>query len=80
MNVFSTGSMERGVKYSMGLSENAWRKITAVWETTPTLCRIIQDIDRFSKALDRIIESEGSFVVEYYGCHGHLRVTQKAVS
>ena len=47
---------------------------------SPTSCRIMQDIDRFSKALDNIIEAEGSYVEEFDGRHGHRRATQKAVS
>ena len=79
MNVVATGLMERGIKYSMGLPDDAWRTMCAVWETTPTSCRIMQDIDRFSKALDNIIAAEGSYMEEYDGRHGHRRAMQKAV-
>ena len=71
MNVVAMGSMEMGVKYSMGIPDDALKKMTEVWETTPTSCRIIQDIYRFSKALDRIIEAEGSYMEDYDGSHGH---------
>ena len=62
LNIVATGSIGRGRRYSMGLPVNAWRTMTAVWETTPSSCRVIQDIDRFGKALDCIIEAKGSYV------------------
>ena len=80
INIVATVLMEKGVKLSMGLPDDAWREMCAVWETTPTSCRIMQDIDRFSKALDNIIDAEGSYVEEFDGRHGHRRATQKAVS
>ena len=46
----------------MGIPGDAWRTMTAVWETKPSSCRVIQDIYRFRKALDRIIEAKGSYV------------------
>ena len=64
----------------MGMHEYAWRTMNAVWETTMSSCRDIQDIDRFRKALDRIIEAKGSYVEEYDFRHGHRKVTQKLVS
>ena len=80
MDVVATRSMEREVKYSVGLPDNIWRTMNAVWEITLTSCRIIQDIDRFSKAIDGIIEAEGNYVEDYYGTHGHQRATQKPMS
>ena len=64
----------------MGLHEDNWRTMTAVWETTPTSYRIIQDIYRFSKAPYCIIEAQGSYVEEYDGRHRHQRETHKTVS
>ena len=45
----------------------------------PSLPRIIQDVDRFAKAVKRIIESKGAHVEEYNSHHGHHKVIQKAV-
>ena len=64
----------------MGLPDDAWSKMTAVWYTMPSSCRVIQYIECFSKALDCIIGAKGSYVEEY-DCHrGHRKVTQKLVS
>ena len=80
LNIVSTRSIGRGCRYSMGMPEDAWRTMTAMWETTPSSCRVIQDIDRFRKARDHIIEAKGSYVEEYDCRHGHRKVTQKLVS
>ena len=71
LNIVATGSMRRGSRYSMGLPDDVWRKITVVWDTTPSLCRVIQYIDRFRKALDHIIEDKGSYMEDYGFPHGN---------
>ena len=80
LNNVATGSMGRGSRYSMGIPDDAWRTMTVVWETTMSSCRVIQDIERFRKSLDCIIEAKGYYVEEYNCRHGHRKETQKAVS
>ena len=63
----------------MGTPNDAWRTMTEVWETTPSQGRIIEDVDRFAKALDRIIEEEGAYVEEWDARKGYRRATQKAI-
>ena len=79
-NIFAAGSMGRGRRYSMGLPDNAWGTMITMWETTPSSCSFIQEINLFRKALDRIIEAKVSYTEEYDCRHGHHKATQKAVS
>ena len=78
-NVCATGEMEKGTGYSMGTPNEAWRTMTEVWKTTPSSARIVQDVDRFLVALERIIEEEGAYVEEFDARKGHRRATQKAI-
>ena len=64
----------------MGMPDDAWSKMTAVWYTILSSCRVIQYSDCFRKALDCIIGAKGSYVEEYDCPHGHRKATQKAVS
>jgi hypothetical protein len=78
-NVCATGAMERGMGYSMGTPNDAWKAMTAVWKTTPSSARIVEDVDRFLIALERIIEEEGAYVEEFDARKGHRRATQKTI-
>ena len=50
-----------------------------VWSRAPSSERIIEDIDRFKKAVEKIIAAEGCYVEEYDARHGHRKSMQKAV-
>ena len=79
IGVVATGALEKGKRYSMGLPDEAWRTMTETWKKAPIERRVIQDIDRFEKALDRIIEEDGAYVEEWDVRHGHRKATQQAV-
>ena len=49
----------------MGMSNDAWKAMTAVWKTTPSSARFFEDVDRFLIVLERIIEEEGVYVEEF---------------
>ena len=73
-------TLPKGERYSMGLPNDAWRTMCEVWSRAPSSERIIEDIDRFKKAVERIIAAEGCYVEEYDARHGHRKSMQKAVN
>ena len=81
LHVVATAKLPKGEKYSMGTPDEAWRTMIEVWMTAvPSPGRIVQDIDRFSTALDRIIAVMGCYVEELDCCHGHRKAMQIAVT
>ena len=72
-------TLPKGERYSMGLPDDAWRTMCEVWSRAPSSERIIEDIDWFKKAVEKIIAAEGCYVEEYDARHGHRKSMQKAV-
>ena len=79
LHVVGTTTLPKGERYSMGLPDDAWRTMCEVWSRAPSSERIIEDIDRFKKAVEKIIAAEGCYVEEYDARHGHRKSMQKAV-
>ena len=79
IHVVGTTTLPKGERYSMGLPDDAWRTMCEVWSRAPSSERIIEDIDRFKKAVEKIIAAEGCYVEEYDARHGHRKSMQKAV-
>ena len=73
LHVVGTTTLPKGERYLMGLTDDAWRTMCEVWSRAPSSERIIEDIDRFKKAVEKIIVAEGSYVEEYDARHGHRK-------
>mmetsp|Transcript_75509 Transcript_75509/g.125910 ORF Transcript_75509/g.125910 Transcript_75509/m.125910 type:complete len:157 (-) Transcript_75509:111-581(-) len=65
-------------KFKMGTPSEVDSTMERTWEVAPTSERIVQDIQRFPKALDAIIAAEGAKVPELDNRRGR-RATRKFV-
>ena len=79
LHVVGTTMLPKGERYSMGPPDDAWRTMCEVWSRAPSSERIIEDIDRFKKAVEKIIAAEGCYVEEFDACHGHRKSMQKVM-
>lgn len=79
LNVVATAELPKETRYSMATPDSAWRTMVAVWEMAPKEDRIIQDVDRFATAVERIINEEGAYVEELDRRHGHRKAVQTLV-
>ena len=71
-HVALTHSLEPGnpKKFSTGTPQQCWRTLVRTWQVAPTPERIVQDIQRWPKALDAIIEAQGAVVHDQTERHG----------
>lgn len=65
-------------RYTMGTPDRAWRTIVAAWSQLSGE-RIVQDVGRFSGAIDAIIAAEGAYVADHDLRNGHRRLMRRLV-
>ena len=76
--VVSTALLPEKEQYSMGSPNEAWRTMVDAWTQVPE-SRIVEDIDRFVVALERIIEAKGAYVADCDLRKGHRALMQRLV-
>ena len=76
--VTSTKHQDEDKRYSMITPDRAWRTMTAAWEQIPSK-RIVEDIGRFTSALDAIIAAGGAYVEDMDLRDGHRKKMQELV-
>ena len=56
--------------------DSTWRTMVEVWDKAPKEFCVIQYVDHFFTAVERIINEEGAYVEEFDVCHDHRKATQ----
>ena len=60
------------LKFQLGTPKEGMRCMKRCWKVEPTNARVLQDIESWEFALDRIIEARGCLVHGLALRHGHL--------
>ena len=76
--VVSTAMLPVKEQYSMATPDEAWRTMVDAWTQVPE-SRIVDDIDRFTLALNAIIEAKGAYVADMDLRKGHRALMQRLV-
>ena len=59
------------MKFQLGTPKEAFRCMDRCWKVEPTLERVVQDIEGWEYAIDKIIEAKGTIVHGLALRHGH---------